>query len=34
MLQWEPKVDVREGIGRTIEYFRGLLGTSRVAARR
>jgi dTDP-glucose 4,6-dehydratase len=34
MLQWEPQVDVREGISRTIEYFRGLLGTPRMTARR
>src|SRR5476649_2192470 len=33
MLQWEPKVAVREGISRTIEYFRGLLGTPRMAER-
>ena len=33
MLQWEPQVHVREGIRRTIEYFRGLLGTPRMAAR-
>jgi len=31
MLQWEPKVDVREGIRRTVEFFRTLLGTSRIA---
>jgi nucleoside-diphosphate-sugar epimerase len=34
MLQWEPRVDVREGISRTIEYFRGLLGTPRMVERR
>jgi nucleoside-diphosphate-sugar epimerase len=34
MLQWEPRVDVREGISRTIEYFRGLMGTPRMAARK
>ena len=33
MLQWEPRVDVHDGISRTIEYFRGLLGTPRMAAR-
>ena len=33
MLQWAPQVSVREGIRRTIEYFRGLLGTPRMAAR-
>jgi dTDP-glucose 4,6-dehydratase len=32
-LGWEPKVDVREGVRRTIEYFRALLGTDRMAAR-
>jgi dTDP-glucose 4,6-dehydratase len=30
-LGWEPKVPVREGLRRTIEYFRGLVGTSRMA---
>lgn len=34
LLQWEPRVDVREGIRRTIEYFQGLLGTSRMTAKR
>lgn len=34
LLQWEPKVDVREGIRRTVAYFRGLLGTPRMTARR
>jgi len=24
MLGWEPKVPVREGVARTVEYFRGL----------
>jgi nucleoside-diphosphate-sugar epimerase len=33
LLQWEPRVDVRDGISRTIEYFRGLLGTPRMAER-
>jgi nucleoside-diphosphate-sugar epimerase len=33
MLQWAPQVSVREGIQRTIEYFRSLLGTPRMAAR-
>jgi nucleoside-diphosphate-sugar epimerase len=33
MLQWEPRVDVHDGISRTIEYFRGLLGTPRMAER-
>jgi dTDP-glucose 4,6-dehydratase len=30
MLGWEPKVGVREGVGKTIEYFRALLGTGRM----
>lgn len=30
MLGWEPKVDLRRGVARTIEYFRGLLGTPRM----
>jgi nucleoside-diphosphate-sugar epimerase len=25
LLGWEPKVDLREGVRRTIEYFRGVL---------
>ena len=33
MLGWEPKVPLREGLVRTIEYFRGLLGTDRMAPR-
>jgi dTDP-glucose 4,6-dehydratase len=33
MLGWEPKVALREGLIRTIEYFRGLLGTERMAVR-
>ena len=33
MLGWEPKVSLRDGLTRTIEYFRGLLGTSRMAPR-
>jgi dTDP-glucose 4,6-dehydratase len=32
-LGWEPKVDVREGVRRTIEYFRTLLGSDRMTAR-
>ena len=32
MLGWEPRVDVREGIARTIEYFRSLAGAERVQA--
>ena len=34
MLGWEPKVDVRDGVGRTIEYFKTLLGTSRMKPRK
>ena len=33
MLGWEPKVEVREGIARTIEYFRTLVGTPRMTPR-
>ena len=33
MLGWEPKVPLREGLERTIEYFRGLVGTERMAPR-
>ncbi|MFL5616597.1 MAG: UDP-glucuronic acid decarboxylase family protein [Gemmatimonadaceae bacterium] len=33
MLGWEPKVPLREGLVRTIEYFRGLVGTARMAPR-
>jgi len=33
MLGWEPKVPLREGLVRTIEYFRGLVGTERMAPR-
>jgi dTDP-glucose 4,6-dehydratase len=33
MLGWEPRVPVREGIARTIEYFRSLLNTDRMAPR-
>jgi dTDP-glucose 4,6-dehydratase len=31
-LGWEPKVNVRDGVGRTIEYFRTLVGTPRMHA--
>jgi dTDP-glucose 4,6-dehydratase len=34
ILGWEPRVSVREGVGRTIEYFRSLLNTDRMAPRR
>ena len=33
LLGWEPKVPLREGLARTIEYFRGLMGTERMAPR-
>ena len=33
MLRWEPRVPLREGLSRTIEYFRSLVGTDRMAAR-
>ena len=33
MLGWEPKIPLREGLVRTIEYFRGLMGTERMAPR-
>jgi dTDP-glucose 4,6-dehydratase len=33
MLGWEPKVPLRDGLVRTIEYFRGLVGTARMAPR-
>ena len=33
MLGWEPKVTLREGLSRTIEYFRALVGTTRMAPR-
>ena len=33
MLGWEPKVPVREGVARTIEYFRGLLADSKLSTR-
>jgi dTDP-glucose 4,6-dehydratase len=32
MLGWEPRVPVREGVARTIEYFRAVLGTERMPA--
>ena len=31
LLGWEPRVDVRDGVARTIEYFRSLLNTDRMA---
>jgi dTDP-glucose 4,6-dehydratase len=33
-LDWEPKVPVREGVARTIEYFRGLVDSPRMHAPR
>jgi dTDP-glucose 4,6-dehydratase len=33
MLGWEPKVALREGLGRTIDYFRSLMGTERMGPR-
>ncbi|MDB4876297.1 MAG: NAD-dependent epimerase/dehydratase [Gemmatimonadetes bacterium] len=33
MLGWEPQVPVREGIARTIEYFRSLLAAPRLGAK-
>ena len=32
-LGWEPKVSLREGLVHTIEYFRGLVGSARMAPR-
>ncbi len=33
LLNWEPRVELREGVARTIEYFRSLLGTERMQSR-
>jgi dTDP-glucose 4,6-dehydratase len=33
MLDWTPAVPLREGLNRTIEYFRSIVGAERVAAR-
>jgi len=33
MLGWEPKVPVQEGLARTIDYFRALVGTAQMAPR-
>ncbi len=33
MLGWEPRVDLRQGLDRTIAFFRSLVGTSRMGAR-
>jgi nucleoside-diphosphate-sugar epimerase len=32
-LGWEPKIGLRDGLVRTIEYFRSLVGTERMAPR-
>jgi dTDP-glucose 4,6-dehydratase len=32
-LGWEPKIQLREGVARTIEYFRPLIGSPRMKAR-
>jgi dTDP-glucose 4,6-dehydratase len=34
LLGWTPKVPVREGVAKTIEYFRGLIGAGRVGPAR
>jgi dTDP-glucose 4,6-dehydratase len=34
LLGWEPRFAVRDGVARTIEYFRSLLNTDRMAPRR
>ena len=33
MLGWEPKIALRDGLARTIGYFRGLVGSERMAPR-
>ncbi len=33
MLGWEPRIGLREGLKRTIAFFRSLMGTSRMGAR-
>jgi nucleoside-diphosphate-sugar epimerase len=33
LLGWEPKVDVRDGVARTVEFFRTLVGTDRMRPR-
>jgi dTDP-glucose 4,6-dehydratase len=33
LLGWEPRVDLRDGLERTIAYFKGLVGTSRMGHR-
>jgi UDP-glucuronate decarboxylase len=32
-LGWAPRVSLRDGVARTVEYFRGLLGTERMRPR-
>jgi UDP-glucuronate decarboxylase len=32
-LGWEPKIQLREGLQRTIEYFRPLIGSPRMQSR-
>lgn len=34
MLGWEPEVDVRDGVARTIEFFKTLVGSPRMTAHR
>jgi nucleoside-diphosphate-sugar epimerase len=33
MLGWEPAISLRDGVSRTIEYFRSVLGKEAVSAR-
>jgi nucleoside-diphosphate-sugar epimerase len=33
MLGWEPAISLREGVSRTIEYFRSVLAKEAIAAR-
>ncbi|HVT37739.1 MAG TPA: UDP-glucuronic acid decarboxylase family protein [Gemmatimonadaceae bacterium] len=34
MLDWTPQVEIQDGLRRTIEYFRGLMGTPRMISNR
>ena len=34
LLDWTPQVDIHDGLRRTIEYFRGLMGTPRMMSNR
>ena len=34
LLGWEPKVPVREGVAKTVDFFRTLVGTDRMRPRR